>query len=131
MQPHGGVRENRILPANTTGSRLPRTAFVLSGGASLGAIQVGMVRALFERRVTADLLVGTSVGALNAAFIASRPPNPRERPTASARLARDRPVRRVPAQSAHGIRRPGRAPCPSRAGARPAPDPGAPQPARR
>jgi NTE family protein len=46
---------------------------VLSGGASLGALQVGMVRALYERGITADLLVGTSVGALNAAFIASRP----------------------------------------------------------
>jgi NTE family protein len=54
----------------------PRTAFVLSGGASLGALQVGMLRALFERGITADLLVGTSVGALNAAFIASRPQTP-------------------------------------------------------
>ena len=54
----------------------PRTAFVLSGGASLGALQVGMLRALYELGVTADLLVGTSVGALNAAFIASRPQTP-------------------------------------------------------
>jgi NTE family protein len=55
-------------------SDLPKTAFVLSGGASLGAIQVGMLRALYERAVTPDLIVGTSVGALNGAFIASRPP---------------------------------------------------------
>lgn len=48
-------------------------AIVLSGGASLGAIQVGMLRALYERGVTADLIVGTSAGALNGAFIASRP----------------------------------------------------------
>jgi NTE family protein len=48
------------------------TAFVLSGGASLGAIQVGMLRALYERGVAADLVVGTSAGALNGAFIASR-----------------------------------------------------------
>lgn len=54
----------------------PRTAFVLSGGASLGAIQVGMLHALYERRITPDLLVGTSVGALNASFIASRPQAP-------------------------------------------------------
>jgi NTE family protein len=53
-----------------------KTAFVLSGGASLGAIQVGMIRALYEREVTPDLIVGTSVGALNGAFIASRPPIP-------------------------------------------------------
>jgi NTE family protein len=55
-------------------SRPPRTAFVLSGGASLGAIQVGMTRALYERGIVPDLLVGTSAGALNAAFLAVRPP---------------------------------------------------------
>jgi NTE family protein len=53
-----------------------KTAFVLSGGASLGAIQVGMIRALYERDVTPDLIVATSVGALNGAFIASRTPSP-------------------------------------------------------
>src|SRR3954468_24786185 len=49
------------------------TAFVLSGGASLGAIQVGMLRALYERDIAPDLIVGTSAGALNGAFVASRP----------------------------------------------------------
>ncbi len=52
------------------------TAFVLSGGASLGAIQAGMLRALYERGVAPDLIVGTSVGAINGGFIASRPPTP-------------------------------------------------------
>ena len=52
-------------------------AFVLSGGASLGACQAGMVDALYECGVRPDLLVGTSVGAINAAFIASRPPTVR------------------------------------------------------
>jgi NTE family protein len=51
----------------------PTTAFVLSGGASLGAIQVGMLRALYERGVEPDVIVGTSAGAMNGAFIASRP----------------------------------------------------------
>ena len=51
-------------------------AFVLSGGASLGAIQVGMLRALFERRITPDLIIGTSIGAVNGAYIASRPTTP-------------------------------------------------------
>lgn len=51
----------------------PSTAFVLTGGASLGALQAGMLRALYEREVVPDMLVGTSVGALNAAFVASRP----------------------------------------------------------
>ena len=51
----------------------PTVAFVLSGGASLGAIQVGMLRALYERGIRPDLIVGTSAGALNGAYIASRP----------------------------------------------------------
>ncbi|HET7311115.1 MAG TPA: patatin-like phospholipase family protein [Mycobacteriales bacterium] len=49
------------------------TAFVLSGGGSLGSVQVGMLLALAERGVTPDLVVGTSVGAINAAYIAGRP----------------------------------------------------------
>ena len=48
-------------------------AFVLTGGANLGAIQAGMVRALYERGIAPDLLVGSSAGALNAAFLAERP----------------------------------------------------------
>jgi NTE family protein len=48
--------------------------FVLSGGASLGAIQAGMVWALYERGIAPELIVGTSVGAVNGAYIASRPP---------------------------------------------------------
>lgn len=38
------------------------TAFVLSGGGSLGAVQVGMLHALIERDETPDLIVGTSAG---------------------------------------------------------------------
>ena len=56
--------------------RRPHTAFVLSGGVALGALQVGMLRALYERGIAPDLLVGTSAGALNAAFVASRPQTP-------------------------------------------------------
>jgi NTE family protein len=48
------------------------TAVVLSGGANLGAVQVGMLRALIEREVQPDLIVGTSVGAINGAYIADR-----------------------------------------------------------
>jgi NTE family protein len=46
------------------------TAFVFSGGGSLGAVQVGAVQALTERGIRPDLLVGTSAGSLNAAFLA-------------------------------------------------------------
>jgi NTE family protein len=49
------------------------TAFVLSGGASLGAVQVGMLQALSRGGLRPDLLVGTSVGALNAAWMAADP----------------------------------------------------------
>ncbi|HLM07242.1 MAG TPA: patatin-like phospholipase family protein [Blastococcus sp.] len=52
------------------------TAFVLSGGGSLGAVQVGMLQALAERGVTPDLLVGTSAGALNAVFVAAHGTSP-------------------------------------------------------
>lgn len=48
------------------------TAFVLTGGASLGSIQAGMLEALYEHGIAPDLIVGTSAGALNAAFIADR-----------------------------------------------------------
>lgn len=47
--------------------------FVLSGGGSIGAVQVGMVQALFERGIGPDVLFGASVGACNGAFLASRP----------------------------------------------------------
>src|SRR5260370_39266902 len=49
------------------------TAIVLSGGGSLAAVQVGMLQALASHGVAADLLVGTSAGALNAAYLAGRP----------------------------------------------------------
>jgi NTE family protein len=46
------------------------TAFVLSGGGSLGAVQAGMLQALAARGVQPDLLIGTSAGALNAGYVA-------------------------------------------------------------
>ncbi len=49
------------------------TAFVLSGGGSLGSVQAGMVLALTERGIYPDLLVGTSVGAVNAGWLAGHP----------------------------------------------------------
>ena len=45
---------------------LPRpVGFVLGGGGSLGAIQVGMLQALAEQGITPDLAVGASVGSIN------------------------------------------------------------------
>jgi NTE family protein len=51
----------------------PTTAFVLGGGGLLGAVEVGMLRALLEAGVEPDLVLGTSVGALNGALVAAHP----------------------------------------------------------
>ena len=50
-----------------------KTALVLAGGGSLGAVQVGMLQALVEADVVFDLVVGASVGAINGAYFAARP----------------------------------------------------------
>ena len=52
-------------------SRSP--TFVLSGGGNLGAVQVGTLHALVESGVQPEMIVGTSVGAINGAFLASHP----------------------------------------------------------
>ncbi len=78
------------------------TAFVLGGGGVLGAAEVGMLRALFENEVKPDLVLGTSVGALNGAMVA-RDPTPAviDRLThlwqdaSTARAISDRPFRTV------------------------------------
>ena len=56
-----------------TGPTVGDTAFVLGGGGLLGAVEVGMLRALFEAGVRPDLILGTSVGALNGALVAAEP----------------------------------------------------------
>jgi len=63
-----------VRPLRTVRTRKrPHVAFVLSGGGVLGAVQVGQLRALIEAGVVPDVLIGTSVGALNAAAIAADP----------------------------------------------------------
>lgn len=64
---------NCVTPADTP-TGLP--AFVLSGGGNLGALQVGMMYALVEKGLRPAMIVGTSVGAINGAFFASRPDLP-------------------------------------------------------
>jgi NTE family protein len=49
------------------------TAFVLGGGGVLGAAEVGMLQALSEAGIRPDLVVGTSVGAINGALVAADP----------------------------------------------------------
>jgi NTE family protein len=50
-----------------------RTAFVFAGGGSFGAIQVGMLHSLAAHGISADMVVGSSVGALNGAYYAGDP----------------------------------------------------------
>jgi NTE family protein len=50
-----------------------KTAFVFAGGGSFGAIQVGMLHSLAAHGIVADMVVGSSVGALNGAFYAGDP----------------------------------------------------------
>jgi NTE family protein len=54
-------------------ARPSRSAFVLSGGGNQSVAQVGMLRALLERDIVPDVIVGCSAGAFNGATIAAAP----------------------------------------------------------
>ena len=51
----------------------PRRAWVLGGGGLRGAAEVGMAKALADKGLQPDLIVGTSVGSLNGAVLAASP----------------------------------------------------------
>ena len=57
----------------TPGARQRSTACVLAGGGSLGAVQVGMLKALARQGIVADFVVGASAGAINGAYYAADP----------------------------------------------------------
>jgi NTE family protein len=61
--------------ASRQDGRYPKrpVGFVLSGGGNLGALQIGMMRALLEHDIRPDLIVGCSVGAINGAGLAEDP----------------------------------------------------------
>lgn len=66
----------RASPRATSGvksSTGTKTALVLAGGGSIGAVQAGMLRALVAHGVVPDLVVGSSVGAVNGAYFAGLP----------------------------------------------------------
>ena len=64
----------RIRNANMNDSNIvEKTAFVLAGGGSLGAVQVGMLAELIANGVQPDFIVGVSAGALNGAVLAFEP----------------------------------------------------------
>ena len=52
---------------------MAKVAFVLGGGGQLGAHEVGMLRALIEADVVPDMVLGTSIGAINGAAVATEP----------------------------------------------------------
>jgi NTE family protein len=73
-------------------AELPRpVGYVLGGGGSLGAVQVGMLQALGEQDVAPDIVTGTSVGSLNGAVVALDPKSAANRLShAWARMTRER-----------------------------------------
>ncbi len=77
----GPVQTAEAGPVQTAEAGPVQTAFVLGGGGILGAHEVGMLRALSEAGIRPDLVVGTSVGAINGALVAADPA------AAAARLA--------------------------------------------
>lgn len=60
-------------PAGITAPAGRSRALVLSGGGALGALQAGFLRALFRTSYRPSMIIGTSAGALNAAFLALHP----------------------------------------------------------
>jgi NTE family protein len=67
------VGRDAAHPGRLAGAGCVTTAFVLGGGGVLGAHEVGMLRALAEAGIAPDMVVGTSVGAINGAFVAADP----------------------------------------------------------
>jgi NTE family protein len=69
-----------VQSADTCGASAPQTrqtVLVLQGGGALGAYQAGVYHALHEAGIEPDWIVGTSIGAINAALIAGNPKDER------------------------------------------------------
>ena len=67
------VRARRRASDRSKARRRPQVAYVLSGGGVLGAAQVGQLTALIETRHEPDVVIATSVGALNGMAVAADP----------------------------------------------------------
>jgi NTE family protein len=68
-----GDERPRERPMSQQQERPVETAFVLGGGGAWGAYEVGMLRALLEAGIEPDVVLGTSVGAINGAAFAAEP----------------------------------------------------------
>ena len=62
-----------MMADKPAGGESETVAFVLGGGGLRGAAEVGMIKALAEASIQPDLVVGTSIGAINGAVVASGP----------------------------------------------------------
>ncbi len=75
--PSSTIGPAALRPAEAGGPEAsPRrgpTAFVFAGGSSLGAVQVGMLKALLSQNIVPDFVVGASAGAINATYFAYDP----------------------------------------------------------
>lgn len=67
-----------MSPSTGIGNNAYRPALVLGGGGALGVVQAAYVQSAFELGFRPEIVVGTSVGALNGAWIALHPDRPEE-----------------------------------------------------
>ena len=73
-----GAQRAEIGAWHPTQSELPgQVVLVLQGGGALGAYQLGVIEALLESGIDPDWVIGTSIGAINAALLAGNPPEKR------------------------------------------------------
>ena len=73
---HGSIT-HMALPARTKGADR-RPALVLGGGGAFGVVQAAYIQAAYELGFRPELVIGTSVGALNGAWVALHPDEPEE-----------------------------------------------------
>jgi NTE family protein len=64
------MRPSAMMPASRLNPKGLRVVLVLQGGGALGAYQAGVYQALHEHGLVPDWIVGTSIGAINAALLA-------------------------------------------------------------
>ena len=63
----------RAVTATTDNARRPRLGLALGGGAALGLAHIGVLQVLGERGIKADVVAGTSIGAVvGAAYVFDR-----------------------------------------------------------
>jgi NTE family protein len=75
--PHEAAKAARATPRSRKDGLPGQVVLVLQGGGALGAYQVGVYEALHDAGIEPDWVIGTSIGAINAAIIAGNPPGDR------------------------------------------------------